>query len=267
MKALLRKRRRALRGPQPPPPPTSETPAGTGLIAPERLAALIGGPVSDPALFERALTHRSSLRGMADTHLVSNERLEFLGDAALGFITAEHLHHAFPTKDEGYLTRLRAKLVNGQALARYARSIQLGTLILLSDDMAEAGGRDNPTILADAFEAVIGAVFLDSGLDAARAFIRRTMFDGADLSRLAEQHDNYKSLLLEYAQARGWSQPEYRVVSEEGPSHDKTFTVQVLVQQKVYGEGRASSKKRAEQIAAASALQRFGAESGGSPAI
>ncbi len=214
-------------------------------------------PVCDLALYERALMHRSLLRGRAENALLSNERLEFLGDAALGFVAAEHLYRTFPDKDEGFLTRLRSKIVNGQALARHAREVDLGSLLLISENMEHAGGRETPTILADAFEAVIGAIYLDLGLEQTRTFIHNTMLRDADLAGLADQHDNYKSLLLEYAQARGWPQPEYQVTHEEGPSHDRVFTVSAIVKGDAWGGGTAGSKKKAEQRAAREALRRL----------
>ena len=213
--------------------------------------------ISDLALYEQALRHRSLLRGQPRSHLYSNERLEFLGDAVLGFVVAEYLYRHFPDETEGFLTRLRAKLVNGLALAHYAESIDLGLLILMSENMVQTQGRHNQTILADAFEAVIGALYLDRGINAARRFIHRTMLDHADLTGLAAKRDNYKSLLLEYVQAEGWSQPQYRVVTEEGPSHNRTFTVEVLVNEVPHGRGEAGSKKSAEQKAAREALKRL----------
>ncbi len=209
------------------------------------------------SLYERAMRHRSLLRGETNTALRSNERLEFLGDAVLGFITAEHLYQIFPTKDEGFLTRLRAKLVNGKALAECAEQIDLGRFILMSKNMIQEQGRQNRTILADAFEALIGAIYLDLGLPAARAFIHRTMFNDVDLAELSQHHDNYKSLLLEFAQARGWSQPTYSVISEDGPSHARTFTVEAILQGNPSGRGQAGSKKLAEQRAAREALKRL----------
>lgn len=217
-------------------------------------------PVGELALFEQALKHRSLLRGRPNSHLYSNERLEFLGDAVLGFVVAEYLYQHFPSEPEGFLTRLRAKLVNGQALAHYARSINLGPLILMSENMRQKNGSENQTILADAFEAVVGALYIDQGFVAARRFIHRTMLEHVDLSTLAERRDNFKSLLLEYVQAEGWPQPHYRVVTEEGPSHDRTFTVEVLVHGASYGQGSAGSKKRAEQKAAREALERLRTE-------
>lgn len=223
----------------------------------EQIEKLTGIPVGDVSLYERALTHRSILRAHPESHLVSNERLEFLGDAVLGFIVAEQLHDQFPNRDEGFLTKLRSKLVNGQALARCARAVDLGSQIIMSENMEQTGGRRSVSILADAFEAIIGAIYLDAGLDETRRFIHRTMFQDVDLNVLSQQHDNYKSLLLEYAQAHGWPQPRYRVTMEEGPSHDRTFTVEVLIQDRPYGTGTAGSKKRAEQLAANEALRKL----------
>ena len=238
-------------------PSALERPAPEATPFRREVERLVGHAAGDLALYEQALAHRSLLRGQADSHLASNERLEFLGDAVLGFVVAEHLYHHFPERDEGFLTRLRAKLVSGQALARTARRVGLGGLIRMSEHMAQADGRQNASILADAFEAVIGALYLDLGLGAARAFIHRTILAEVNLDKLATRRDNHKSLLLEFAQARAWPQPTYRVVEEHGPSHDKVFTVEVVVGETPCGRGRAGSKKQAEQQAAAEALERL----------
>lgn len=230
------------------------------LVSREAIEELVGQNIQNLALYEQALKHRSLLRNQPGSHLASNERLEFLGDAVLGFIVAEYLYAECPDKDEGFLTRLRAKLVNGQALAGYAEGINLGRFILMSENMAQSDGRQNQTLLADAFEAIIGALYLDQGLEAARTFIQRAILDEIDLDELSQQHDNYKSLLLEYAQAQQWPQPQYVVTHEEGPSHNRIFTVQVLVQDRPCGTGTANSKKKAEQRAAAEALRRLRAE-------
>jgi ribonuclease-3 len=228
------------------------TPSGVERTAVE---AVLGMPLRDLGLFEHALRHRSIFRGAITTGTESNERLEFLGDAVLGAVVAEKLYTAFPDRDEGFLTRLRANLVNGQALARYARALGLGQLILMSENAAQGEGRDNPTILADAFEAVIGALYLDQGFLAARAFVLGVLEREVDLDAVAEERSNYKSLLLELAQSRGWGQPVYAVVEEEGPSHDRRFTIEVLVEDVPRGRGAARSKKQAEQEAAHEALE------------
>jgi len=218
--------------------------------------------VNNLALYERALTHRSLLRANPEQHTLSNERLEFLGDAVLGLVVADHLFRYFPNRDEGFLTRLRAKLVNGQALARDALELGLGDLILMSEVMDSADGRSSRSILSDAFEAVIGAIYLDIGIREAVRFVERTVLKDVDLLQLADQKDNYKSVLLELAQSRKWPQPYYVVTNEEGPSHDRVFTVEVIVKNSRLGEGTAKNKKMAEQTAAREALAALGDEDG-----
>ena len=219
-------------------------------------------PVRAMELYEQALRHRSSLSDIAgEGHTTSNERLEFLGDAVLDFVTAEHLYRHFPDGDEGFLTRLRAQIVNGHALARFASELGLGDLILMSEAVWRDGGRDSTAILADTLEAVIGALYLDMGEGAARTFIRTRVFAQLDLNDLAHVRDNYKSLLLEHVQALGWPQPHYRVAREEGPPHERIFTIDVVLHGEAYGRGQAQSKKKAEQKAAAQALDRLRRES------
>ncbi len=219
-------------------------------------------PVRAMELYEQALRHRSSLADTAgEEHTASNERLEFLGDAVLDSITAEHLFHHFPDGDEGFLTRLRARIVNGQALAQFASELGLGDMILMSDAMGREGGRDSTAILADTLEAVIAALYLDMGEQAARTFVRTKMLARIDLDDLAQVRDNYKSLLLEHVQALGWPQPHYRVAREEGPPHERMFTIDVLLRGEAYGRGQAHSKKKAEQKAAEQALNRLRRES------
>ena len=241
-------------------PASSLAQEGAGLVPRETIEGLVGRRVGNVALYEQALTHRSLLRGKPGAHLQSNERLEFLGDAVLGAVVAEHLYGHFPRENEGFLTRVRAKLVRGSALARSARRIGLGDHVLMSENAAQAEGRHNASILADAFEALIGALYLDVGPEAARAFIERNLISQVDLAELAEKRQNFKSLLLEYAQARSWPQPQYRTAATEGPSHARTFTVEVLLGGEPYGRGAAASKKKAEQQAAGQALKRLRAE-------
>lgn len=216
---------------------------------------LTGHTISDLSLYERALTHRSLLRADPQAIRESNERLEYLGDAILGMVVAEHIFRKFHDRDEGFLTRLRAKLVNKKALATSASFLNLGEIILMSEAIASTTGRTSESILSDAFEAIIGAIYLDLGMDAARVFIERTVLGRVNLLDLANQKDNYKSHLLEYAQARAWSQPTYRVKAESGPSHDKIFTVEVFLTDRMLGEGTAKNKKDAEQLAASEALR------------
>jgi len=239
---------------------SNEPPLSNNAVEREPLEDLTGQPVGDLSLYRRALTHRSLLRGHPKSHLHSNERLEFLGDALLNFVVGETLYASFPTKNEGYLTRLRAKLVNRDALAHYARQIDLGAHLLMSENAAKDEGRNNPSILADAYEALVGAVYLDGGHGPAADFIQASALDPIDLQNVAAQEENYKSRLLEAMQAEGRPQPTYRVIREEGPSHDKTFTVAACVDGTAYGRGTAGQKKAAEQQAAREALNRLGTE-------
>jgi len=216
---------------------------------------LAGRSVDDLSLYRRALTHRSVLRVHPNASLQSNERLEFLGDALLDLVVGEVLYERFPDKNEGPLTRLRARLVSERPLATYARRLNLGSHLLMSDNAAQGEGRDNPSILADAFEALVGAVYLDQGYQTAYAFIQDTVITPFDLADLATRDENYKSQLLEHMQARSRPQPTYRVVYEEGPSHDKTFTVEVVVGDTVFEQGTAGSKQDAEQQAARRTLE------------
>jgi len=228
------------------------SPGGTSRRAVE---ALVGMPVGRLALYEHALRHRSLFRGLTQDGTESNERLEFLGDAVLGAVVADHLYAAFPDRDEGLLTRTRATIVNGKALASYARAIGLGPLILMSDNTAQADGRTNATILADAFEAIVGALYLDLGYPAARHFVLGVLDRCVRLDEAAADRSNHKSLLLEFVQARALPQPTYAVVDESGPSHSRLFTVEVRVDGAVFGRGEAASKKAAEQEAAREALE------------
>lgn len=221
----------------------------------EDIRKMTGENVERLDLYVLAMKHRSVLREATDPSEDSNERLEFLGDAVLGLATAEYLYRRYPDENEGFLTRLRAKLVNARALAIMAQDLGLGKLVLLSDNMRQARGHSNANILSDAMEALIGAVYLDQGPDAARRFVESRLLDPLDLDSLASREDNHKSLLLEYAQARGWSQPRYRVVDENGPGHNREFTVQATIQDESLGEGVGPSKKIAGQRAAAAALR------------
>lgn len=211
-------------------------------------------PIGDLALYEHALRHRSLFRGLSTDGTESNERLEFLGDAVLGAVVAERMYRAFPDRSEGLLTRTRALVVNKMALAGFADAIGLGPFVLMSENMEGSEGRSNPTILADAFEAVVGAIYLDLGFAAARRFVNRVLDANVDLHETAADRSNYKSLLLEHVQALGLDQPTYRVLSEEGPSHDRRFTVAAVVDGVALGEGSDRSKKGAEQSAAQEAL-------------
>lgn len=230
--------------------------SGSGEVDMDALSKALGCPIEDHKLYRQALCHRSLLRGRPNAHLYSNERLEYLGDAIVGSLVAEHLYSNYPERDEGFLTRLRAKLVNGRALAARAREINLAEFLLVSDSLSKEQ-RNSNSILADAFEAVIGALYLDQGMDTTRAFVERTVLSHMDLDQLARVKDNFKSILLETVQAESQQQPEYTVMSESGPSHDKRFVVAVLINGTEYGRGEDRSKKGAEQRAAREALKKL----------
>lgn len=207
------------------------------------------------ALLQRALTHRSYLNENPDYPLEDNERLEFLGDAVLDFVTGEYLYHRFPEMPEGRLTNLRSALVRTETLARFASQLNLGEYIFLGRGEEESGGRRRPAILCDAFEALIGALYLDQGLEAARLFICDTI-DPALQNILASDTDkDAKSRLQEIAQSCYQLTPTYRTVKEQGPDHAKEFTVEALIGGKIYGQGVGFSKQIAAQAAAQQALQ------------
>jgi ribonuclease-3 len=226
-------------------------------LSPSIVEALVGQPVGDLSIYRRALTHRSLLRASPEAPLRSNERLEFLGDALIELIVSETLYDRFPDKNEGELTRLRAKIVSGAALAQYARRMGLGAHLLMSENARQTEGRDNPSILADAFEALTAALYVDHDYAAAAQFVHEHALQPFDLENLAARDENYKSQLLERMQADGQPQPTYRVVHEEGPSHDKTFTVEAVVGDAVYERGTAGSKQQAEQEAARRTLNEL----------
>jgi ribonuclease-3 len=218
-----------------------------------KLQKTMGIRFNDRSLLEQALIHSSYINENPGFALDSNERLEFFGDAILGFIIAEDLYQRFPNLDEGGMTKLRSSVVCRDALARTARTIKLGDYLYLGRGEEASGGRRKPANLASALEAIIAAIFLDQGLDAARDFVLRAT--GQELNKRAEV--DYKSRLQELLQARQRPQPTYKVVAVAGPDHDRKFTVEVRVGGKVLGRGSGKSKKAAETKAARSALARL----------
>ena len=211
----------------------------------------------DGSLLERALTHRSSLSKSRHT-IGSNERLEFLGDAVLGFLITEELYRRFPNASEGHLTRVKSHVVSHERLAEAAGKLGLGGHLILGVGEDQSGGRNRHSILADAFEALLGAIYLDGGMEAARRFVADALFKRIGKSVDYRQQENYKSWLLEHVQSEGNRAPSYRVAGESGPDHAKEFTVEVVVRSQVLGTGRGNSKKKAEQAAARSALETLG---------
>ena len=209
----------------------------------------------DESLLQQALVHRSYLNENSLLHLVSNERLEFLGDAVLGFVVASELYSRFPDFSEGELTKLRSALVRGETLTRIALSLQLGDYLYLGRGEEESGGRSRSRNLSCTLEAVIGAVFLDQGLDVAKGFILKLL--GSELDGVVEDKfaADYKSELQQVIQSEHKITPVYRTIEEMGPDHAKIFTVEVLAGDSVLGRGCGRSKRAAETDAARHALQ------------
>ncbi len=216
----------------------------------------IGYSVRNQDIFVQALLHRSFLTRVS--HPVrSNERLEFLGDSILNLIVAEYLYHYYPDAQEGELTKVRSRLVNRKALAAYAKDIRLSDFILMSSSAAQAIGKGCDTIIADTYEAVIAAIYLDGGYDATRRFVERQVLAALKNGSVITEDQNYKSMLLEYAQANGLGVPRYTIIHEDGPDHDRTFTVEVLLNNERHGSGTGKNKKEAEQVAASKTLQQL----------
>ncbi len=214
----------------------------------------LGITFNDLSLLQRALTHRSYLNEHPEHSLEDNERLEFLGDAVLDFVAGAYLYHHFPEMDEGQLTRLRAGLVRTETLARFARDFDLGDALMLGRGEAESGGRRRAKNLCGAFEALIGAYYLDQDMQAVRKFVEPLFKPAVDdiLDRSADK--DAKSLFQEWSQSVLGETPTYNTVASEGPDHAKQFTVEVVIGSTVYGLGVGSSKQTAAQAAAQNAL-------------
>jgi ribonuclease-3 len=217
---------------------------------------------TDKSVLQRALTHRSYLNENPDYPLSDNERLEFLGDAVLDFLTAKYLYNRFPEMAEGYLTSLRAALVKRETLARFATALNLGTYLLLSRGEAESGGREREATLCAAFEALMGAILLDQGPQVAEDFALRCI--EPEISRILDEelYKDAKSTLQELTQGQLQITPIYHTVAERGPDHAKEFTVEVLIGEEAYGQGIGPNKQVAEQSAAKAALQKLRQELG-----
>jgi ribonuclease III len=213
----------------------------------------------DRGLLEHALTHKSRAAEDASGGVADNESLEFLGDAVLGLVVASALFRQYPTYDEGQKSKIKASVVSTHALARQAEEIRLGDHLILGRGEEKTGGRFKQALLADAYEALIAAVYLDGGFDAATAFLQRELLEAIDLG--ASQTivgQDYKSALQERLQALGRPLPEYRVAGETGPDHRKVFSVEVVVSGDVLGAASGNAKKEAEQEAARLALEKLG---------
>lgn len=225
--------------------------------SPEEFAVRLQLPINDFFLLSRALTHRSYLNEYNDA-IEDNERLEFLGDAVLDFIIAEWLYHHYPEKPEGDLTRLRAALVHTDQLGRFAKEINLGNALKLGRGEVQAGGRNRITLLCDAFEAVIGALYLQGGVSAVKDFMVPLLLRVVDEVLQNHLDEDTKSRLQEWAQGNGFSSPKYVLIDESGPDHRKTFEMEVRIGTKPYGRGIGTSKQVAEKRAAKEALLNLG---------
>jgi ribonuclease-3 len=211
---------------------------------------------NDKTLLLQAMTHRSSL--IVDAASQSNERLEFLGDAVIGWLVTDALYRKFPECNEGELTRVKSMIVSREALADQARRINLGQYLILGRGEERSGGRSRRSNLANGFEALIGAIYLDGGLEKVRGIIERHLVSDAGRLMSTKYHHNYKSWLLELSQAQFKCSPKYHVLRESGPDHCKEFHVEVIINGKTEGKGQGASKKKAEQAAAREALIKLG---------
>jgi ribonuclease-3 len=213
----------------------------------------------DTQLLERSLTHKSFTNERRDSPSSNNERLEFLGDTVLGFLIGELIFRSFPNLQEGALSKIKAHLVSTATLAEKARALGIGRYLRMGTGEARSGGGEKLSLLADGFEAVVAAIYLDGGLPAAGAFISRIFtadVGGIDIGDLSF-HD-YKTALQESAQALGLPLPEYRIVDEYGPDHEKTFVIEVFWNGQPFSYGRGASKREAQRKAAKEALRRLG---------
>ena len=225
----------------------------------------LGTKFHNPNLLQQSLVHRSYLNEMPDSGLESNERLEFLGDAVLGLVVASKLYDDYPDEPEGQLTELRVALVRRDTLARVAKSLSLGDYLFLGRGEEAAGGRGRPSNLSAAYEAVVGAVFVDGGLQKARRFVLSSL--AAEYGELPKGRAlaNPKSQLQELLQARFQKAPVYRLLRDEGPDHSKVFTVEVWGGKQPLGTGQGKSKQQAEKEAARDALEKIEGKTDGEP--
>jgi ribonuclease-3 len=221
----------------------------------EALQRMLGHRFRDLNVLRRALTHPSYVNEHPEDETGDNQRLEFLGDAVLDFIAGAWVYRHYPDFDEGHMTRLRAALVRTRTLARLARQVGIGEALRLGHGEEEAGGRKRDANLCDAFEAIVGALYLDGGLAAAEAFVEPLIGPVAEATLAAEADWDAKSRLQEWSQAELMVTPHYRIIAERGPDHAKTFVAEVLLGKKVAGRGAGRSKQAAEQAAAQAAWE------------
>jgi len=231
----------------------------------ENIQSVLEMKIKNVTYYQRALVHKSIYKAVKrysapepiqEYLLEHNERLEFLGDSVLGLIIANYLFHKYPDQNEGFMTRIKTKLVNGVQLSKLAKQIDLGKYILMSNHVENIKGRNSQKILEDAFEAFLAAIFKDLGFDAVNSFVIR-LIDTLDFSDVLIE-DNYKDILLKWTQSNFKNcTPEYTLISTEGPPHNRTFTVCAVINGIHYEQGTAKSKKQAEQNAAEKTLKKI----------
>jgi ribonuclease-3 len=231
-------------------------PNGRGLETPQEFSQRVALPIQDQRLLSRALTHRSFLNEHPDA-LEDNERLEFLGDAVLDFVVGAWLYNNYPEMSEGEMTRLRAALVRTEQLGAFGAQLDLGRALQLGRGEEEGGGRERPAMLCAAFEALIGAMYLDAGVLVVESYMHPFLATATDEIFNGEGDRDPKSLLQEWVQARGQATPRYQIVSESGPDHQKYFVVEVQVGGEALARGEGYSKQLASKQAARIALQNL----------
>lgn len=209
-------------------------------------------------LLKNAFIHRSYLNEHTEEPLGNNERLEFLGDSVLSFIVSEHLYHTYPKNPEGDLTNFRASIVNARTLAKISQSLDLGEYLFLSKGEEATGGRTRQYLLANTFEALLGAIYLDLGLEKSHDFVHKYLIPSLDEIVEKELYKDFKSKFQESAQEKMGVTPNYKVLREEGPDHEKLFTIGVYLAEEMVSTGEGRSKQEAEQEAAKQALAKWG---------
>ncbi|WP_027340530.1 ribonuclease III [Halonatronum saccharophilum] len=217
----------------------------------------IGIEFKDESILKRALTHKSYANERRNLNLKDNERLEFLGDSVQDLVVSEYMFLKYPDHPEGDLAKIRSVVVSAPVLAQKAREISLGDYLLLGKGEEMTGGRKRDSILADAFEALVGSIYLDRGLEVVEKFILSLLVPDIKNVEIGEHIQDYKTLLQEIIQRDSNSRPEYKVVKEEGPDHNKEFTIEVDFDGDILGRGKGSSKKEAQQRAAKDAISKI----------
>jgi ribonuclease-3 len=227
------------------------------LESPEELSKRLNLPFTNWLLLSRALTHRSYLNEHSDA-LEDNERLEFLGDAVMDFIVGAWLYNRYPEMAEGDLTRMRSALVHTERFAEFARQLHLGNAMRLGRGESQGGGRDRDALLCDTFEAMIGALYLDCGIEAVKSFLAPLLETASEDILLHHKNEDPKSLFQEWAQSQGFAAPIYITRNSSGPDHSKIFEVDVIVNGEIFGSGTGHSKQAAAKAAATRALDQIG---------